>query len=71
MQACDHAGVSSCERDPHGESIVVDSIFCCAIYQLIVCLLQGGEKESAYVTRSEFRMLLVVYLIRRKELNTQ
>ena len=36
MQACDHEGVSSCERDPHGDSVghfgsggMVFNILCC------------------------------------------
>ena len=68
MQACDHEGVPSGERGPQGDCWACFSLPCC-IRGVFSCAFHfplphstyqgGGEKDDDYVTRIEFRLLLV------------
>jgi hypothetical protein len=74
MQACDHEGVPSCERGPQGAEwlwLLCHRISCTVTFvwkSMCVCnedlcvlffTQGGGGKDDDYVTRIEFRLLLV------------
>jgi hypothetical protein len=60
MQACDHEGVPSGERGPQGNAALNNFSGIC-----LLIFLQGGDckENNDYVTRIEFRLLLVIFIL--------